>query len=234
MKSRFEHLRNDVIAQRKQGKSLKSISSSLGVPLSTLRRWLKNVDLSYEQKQHLEQLGRTGLIAARIKASEWHQTQKKKRVADIKNSAKTFLKKSTNNLMALEIALAFLYLGEGAKTQSRTALGSSDVRIARFFVESVITLYKVSKSKIRCNLHLRADQDSDDMIEYWSRALQLPKTNFGKSSFDLRTKGRSTYATYKGVCLISCGRVDIQRRLMYIANGFCDLATDGFQKPMRG
>ncbi len=114
-----------------------------------------------------------------------------------------------------------LYLGEGAKTNS-TTLASSDARIARFFVSSLQTLYDVPTEKIRCHLHLRSDQDPEELVRYWSKTLKLPRENFGKPLIDKRTVRSKTYDHYKGVCSISCGRVAIQRRLMYIANGFCD------------
>lgn len=223
MRSRFEHLRLEALALRKAGNSIGSIEGRLRIPRSTLSGWFKNVELANLQKDKLESNWRKGLVTARKKAVEWHNKAKQERVRTVEDSAEIFLSKiPPGDRVTREIALAFLYLGEGAKTKSRTNLGSSDIRIAKFFVESLMKLYDVPKDKIRCSLHLRADQSTTEMTEYWSRSLSLPKANFGKASIDKRTVGRATYPHYKGVCLISCGRVDIQRRLLYIANSFCD------------
>ena len=228
-----DEIKQKAIALRRKGKSIRDIEIKLGVARSTLSGWLRHVELSEEQKQKLEQRWRQALVSARKGALVWHNGEKAKRVEMVEKSAQEFLTNVAKDNSILEVALAFLYLGEGAKTQSRTSLGSSDIRIARFFVESIMLLYEVPKDKIHCNLHLRADQNSDEMIEYWSSMLHLPRTSFGKSSFDIRTRGRATYSTYKGVCLITCGRVDIQRRLMYIANGLCDMGKGSFERSMR-
>jgi hypothetical protein len=223
MKSRFQHLHSRAITLRKAGNSIGAIEKELQIPRSTLSGWFKNVELTLIQKKGLERNAKEGLVRARVKAVEWHNNGKRERIRAVENLASDFLQKiPTDDKIAHEIALAFLYLGEGAKTKSRTNLASSDLRIARFFVKSLIKLYGVPKDKIRCSLHLRADQNIAEITEYWSTSLGLPKVNFGKASVDKRTLGKETYSHYKGVCLISCGRVDIQRRLMYIANSFCD------------
>lgn len=114
-----------------------------------------------------------------------------------------------------------------------TSLGSSDTRIAKFFIRCLLTIYGMPKEKIKCYLHLRADQSPEKMKLYWSHELRLPLANFGKASIDKRTEGKATYPHYKGVCLIECGRVDIQRRLMYIAYGFCERIASGSEATMR-
>lgn len=223
MKSRFEHLHQQAISLRKSGCSIGEVERRLGIPRSTLSGWFRDILLTKIQVEKLEKRSREGLVLARTKASDWHRAKKAERIAAAEHGSKQLVKRVSRSDDALEVALAFLYLGEGAKTGSRTALGSSDVRIARFFVKSVQRLYGVPTDRFRCNLHLRSDQDSNEMKRFWSRALDLPLNNFGTSSIDKRTAGRATYHHYKGVCLINCSRVDIQRRLLYIASGFCDL-----------
>jgi hypothetical protein len=136
------------------------------------------------------------------------------------------LKRIPKDLSVLELALAFLYLGEGAKTGTQTALGSSDPRIAKFFVRCLRKIYNVPLESIRCYLHLRADQNPEELVRFWAHELDLSPMNFGKASIDKRTVGRPTYPHYKGVCSIGCGKVEIQRRLLYIANGFCDVDSE--------
>ena len=221
MNSRFGHLREEALIRRKAGNSIRSIEIALGIPRSTLSGWFKEVSLSKKQRLKLEDNWRKGLIVARKKASAWHQDQKRVRLEVIHRHAGDFLNRIDNDdISSLELALAFLYLGEGAKS-NHTALGSSDPRIARFFVKAVQTLYEVPPEKFRCSLHLRADQDPEKQRIFWAEELGLPISNFGKASIDTRTMGRPTYPGYPGVCLISCGKVEIQRRLMYIADGFC-------------
>jgi hypothetical protein len=233
MISRWSDLKPKAIALRRQGNSIGSIEEMLGIPRSTLSGWFRSVPLTEKQKVNLKERWVQGLIKARVKAVEWHNGQKEDRIEQAAQSAAKVLEDIPDDEATLELALAFLYLGEGAKTNSQTALGSSDPRIAKFFVRAMRKIYDMPVKNIRCYLHLRADQDIEKMKRYWSQELQLPLANFGKASIDRRTEGRPTYAHYKGVCLINCGRVDIQRRLMYIANSFCDKTVQD-RKAMRG
>jgi hypothetical protein len=227
MKSRFEHLREKAMKLRRGGNSIGSIETRLGIPRSTLSYWFRGVVLSDRQKKILEKRWKDGLITARTKASAWHRADKKARVIQVEKSAEEMLRSLDIKDTALtELALAFLYLGEGSKKNCDTSLGSSDPKIAQFFVTCLKNVYAVPIEKIRCDLHLRADQNPETMKRYWAKELGLPSTNFCKPVIDKRTEGKPTYQHYKGVCAIRCGRVEIQRRLMYIASSFCDKIAD--------
>jgi len=122
----------------------------------------------------------------------------------------------------LELALAVLYLGEGSKKNVETALGSSDLFTLKFFVKALVDIYNLDIRTIKCELHLRFDQDSQELKQFWSKELNLPIENFRQVSFDKRTEGSKTYPHYKGVCSLRCGNVAIQRRLVYLGNLFFD------------
>jgi len=127
-----------------------------------------------------------------------------------------------NNISIIETALALLYLGEGFKKSSKTGIGNSDPQILKFFLWTMLNVYKLDINKIRFDLHLRADQDEMLMKKYWSKELQVPLHRFTYVVRDSRTKGRTTYPGYKGVCVVDCGNVAIQRKLVYIGRKFCD------------
>src|SRR3989344_3885517 len=76
-------------------------------------------------------------------------------------------------------------------------------------------------NKIAFYLHLRSDQNPRYMKKYWSGELDVPIERFGKVSIDKRTLKTKTYSHYKGVCVINCGNVAIQRKLVYIGRKFC-------------
>lgn len=222
MISRWANQKPKAIALRRKGNAIRDIEKILGIPRSTLSGWLHSVPLTKKQQAKLKQQAKRGLVSARAKAVQWHNAQKTARLEKAAQIGAEVLKSIPDDTASLELALAFLYLGEGSKRNVGTSLGSSDYRIAKFFVTCLQKIYGVQKEKIKCYLHLRADQNPKAMKLYWSKELKLPLSNFGKPSLDKRTEGKPTYPHYKGVCLIECGRVDIQRRLMYIANGFCD------------
>ncbi len=228
----YNDKRREATGLRKRGMSYKKISKRLSVPLSTLSGWLKDIELTDTQRKKLEADWRQGLVKARVKAAHWHREQKKQRLVKAASDAKDSLKNiSSEDKYVVELALALLYLGEGTKGD-KLALGNSNPLILQFFLSSLYRLYRITSNDVRCYMHLRADQDEQKLKRYWSKHLCVPLKRFGKTSFDKRTMGRPTYPTYKGVCLVECSRVAIQRRLMYIANGFC--ARVAHKKPVGG
>ena len=222
MISKWSNLKPEAIKLRKEGRSLPYIHSHLGIPKSTLSSWLKDIKLTSAQKKKLENNWKQALIKARGKAITWHNEAKAKRIEASENEGRIVLNNiDYNNKHITELALALLYLGEGTKAQVETGMGSSDPLILKFFVNCLRTIYKISEEKIKCELHLRADQNPNEMLEFWSQELCVSKLNFRKPYLDKRTTGSATYDTYKGVCLVRCGTVAIQRKLVYIAKHFC-------------
>lgn len=222
MQSRYQHLNLKAVAMRKKGVSLRNVEIELGIPKSTLSGWFKLLQLTPMQKRTLHIRWKGALSKARAGAKKWHNAQKANRLQKAKEEALAFLKAVGHNNEMIELALALLYLGEGAKHSDNTSIGNSDPRILRFFIVSLNSLYGVPISDIRCELHLRADQSPSRMITYWSKALKITKSQIMSVSVDKRTVGRPTYPNYKGVCVVRCGRVAIVRKLLYIAHGFCD------------
>lgn len=222
MISKWLGLKAQAVTLRRHGTSIKDIEKRLGIPRSTLSGWLRNVKLSKYHKDRLEQRWKNALVTARKSAILWHNLQKSERLKRASEEGAVVLSKiKTQDPAVFELALAMLYLGEGMRQTPTTAVGNSNPLVLQFFVGGLRQLYNIPTENIRCEIHLRADQNPDGIKRYWSRVLGLPISNFGKPSVDVRTKGSKTYSHYKGVCVVRCNRVAIQRRLMYIANNFC-------------
>lgn len=215
--------KDEAIALRKKGISMTVISKKFGIRKSTLSFWFSEITLTEKQKEALKNSSIKNLHESRKFAVAWHNKQKADRLEIARTGALEFL--SSDTVMgkeAIELALAFLYLGEGSKKKVETAMGNSDSRVLRFFVWCLRNLYKIDEKKIMCDLYLRADQDGKAMQKYWARELSLSLTNFRYVHHDIRTKGIKTYENYHGVCSINCGTVAIQRRLVYISTLYCD------------
>ena len=176
-----------------------------------------------KKKDKLLKQWRSGLIRAREKASEWHRKEKENRLLCAKEDAKKVLDKlSLGDKNILDLALAMLYMGEGIKGNRETGLGNSNPLIVKFFLFILKKNYNINIKKIRCELYLRADQNEKNIKNFWSRELELPMENFKYVHFDKRTEGSKTFLDYKGVCMLRCSNVAIQRKLLNISNGFCE------------
>lgn len=223
MKSRWYELKEGAIELRKHGFSMNMIEDRYGIARSTLSGWFKNVKLTPIQKRKLLQNSKINLIAAREKAVLWHNEQKRRRLEEAKLQAlHTLGKINTNNKHILELALAILYLSEGSKTTVETSIGSSDPLVLKFFLSCLKKIYNFDVNKIGCELHLRADQNPNKIKRFWAKELKLPLNNFKQVTVDKRTLGSKTFPHYKGVCVLRCGSVAIQRKLLYLSRFFCE------------
>ncbi|MBI4038764.1 hypothetical protein HY384_02285 [Candidatus Daviesbacteria bacterium] len=222
MKSKWFHLKGSVIELRQKGNSIRSIERSLKIPRSTLSGWLKNVVLTQKQQLKLKRNWIRALGKARKQAAIWHNKQKQLRLKIAKEQAlATLAKINANDTSLVELALAMLYLGEGSK-KSGTAIGNTDPLILKFFINALRVVYEFDVSRIKCELHLRADQDILKTKRFWAKELNIPISSFTSVSIDKRTVGSPTYPTYNGVCILQCGNIAVQRRLVYLSILFCE------------
>jgi transposase len=222
MRSRWLSQKQKAIKLRFQGISIRDIEKLLGIPRSTLSGWLRDVVLTPSQRTSLEENRKNALGVAREKAAQWHKDGRQKRIGVAKNEAQAVLNKiNTKNIEVLELALAVLYFGEGTKKEKGLVLGNANPELLKFFIACLEQVYHIDRNRIRCELHLRADQSSSDAISYWSRNLNIPKEQFRGVYVDKRTAGQKTYTTYKGVCVVSYYDVALQRKLMYLYELYC-------------
>lgn len=221
MKSKWFELKETAITLRKKGTSMTVIERKLGIPRSTLSGWFKTIELTEEQRLSLMKNKQDGWAKARVNAVKAHRDQKTLRLLKAKQEAIETLGKIDLTDEVLDLAFAMLYLGEGAKSGT-TSIASSDPVILKFVLTVLKRNYGVTTDMIRCDLHLRMDQDTNTLKAYWSNQLDIPIERFKYAAFDKRSEGKPTYDHYKGVCVITCGNIAIQRKLIYLYNLFCD------------
>lgn len=217
-----------------QGASMNEIETVFGVPKATQNSWFSKVTLPDDARRILDRKKMAALGNARKVAVTWHNSEKEKRIGVARLAAEETLSKiNPTNTETLELALSILYLGEGFKT-GRTGLGNSDPLILKFFLRTIVRLYDLDVMKMGFELHLRADQNPEEMKLFWAQELNVPINRFSKVSLDKRTLGKTTYPSYKGVCIVGCGNVAIQRKLVYLSRTFCDRVLKGLDENTRG
>ncbi len=226
MISKWLHIKPEAIALRKRGKSIRHVSTFLGIPLSTLSYWFRNIELTKSQKAVLKRKYDKALIKARVNAVKWHNQQKFERLKTAEMEADRVLSLIRNKNEILELTLAILYLAEGSRKTPTTSMGNSDPLILKFFLKILLTIYNIKIEKISFYLHLRSDQNPEKLKRFWAKELGVPLIRFGKVSIDKRTIKNATYSHYKGVCVVHCGNVAIQRKLGYIGRKFCEKVVE--------
>lgn len=225
MRSKWYDYKEAAVSLRKTGMSMTVIERKLDIPRSTLSGWFKNIIISEEQRLRLMKNRRDGWAKARIKAAESHRAHKTKRLLKAKQEAMETLEEIEITDAVLDLAFAMLYFGEGAKSGG-TSISSSDPKILRFVINVLKRNYSVDVDKMRFDLHLRMDQSSDKLKKYWAQELNVPLGRFKYAAFDRRSEGKPTYEHYKGVCVLNCGQIAIQRKLLYLYNLFCEKVAE--------
>lgn len=80
----------------------------------------------------------------------------------------------------LLIAAIMLYYGEGAKTNVTVDFANSDFRTVKLFLKFLKKICRVDEKRLRFYLYCFSDQDSEDLISYWSSQLNAERNQFTK------------------------------------------------------
>ncbi|HEY1015234.1 MAG TPA: helix-turn-helix domain-containing protein, partial [Herpetosiphonaceae bacterium] len=201
---------------RRAGWSYSMITKELGVSASTLNSWFKDVVV----EDH-------SIIEGRIKAA--------RKVSGQKNSARyQALAQETRDEGLLEIQAMFadglterelflaglmLYWGEGAKTQSRIALGNTDPAIIKLFMRWVRESLGLAEDRFRAGLYCYPDTDIPQAESYWSGITGIPLSQFYEAQIDTRTnklaenQGKQPFGTLH-VKVGGEGSTDLHRKVL--------------------
>ncbi len=168
-------LKNDAIKLRKKGLSYGEIKKRLLVSKSTLSLWLKDVQLTEEQKKKFY----TKNI---INLSKGPQSQKERRIREINEIINTS-KKEISNRLSLESYKLFgtaLYWAEGSKT-GKFEITNSDPYLILFMVNWFDKVFDVKPNNLKAWLNIYPQQDDKEIKKFWSELTGIPLDNFGKS-----------------------------------------------------
>jgi hypothetical protein len=212
------------IILRKRGKSYRDIEKSLNINRSTLSGWLKDIKLNDKQKEELHNKWLNALAKAREKASLVHKKRRSDRREKIRKEVEDFYLNIDDKIK--EVIFATFYLAEGTKKEGSFAIANSNPLILKSLVNLLRSVYSINEAKFRCCLHLRKDQEENELKKFWSKLLNISKNKFGKTQFDKRTI-KKTYDHYKGVCIVYYYDTALQRRVLYLGNKLLEIINKG-------
>lgn len=198
-------LKKKIIKLREKGKTYSEIQKILKirVPKSTLSYWCQNIKLPKEYQDKIQKIVLNNAKKGRKIALIVNQVKREKYLKSITNRNK-HLSTILKNKDTSKIALAMLYLGEGAKNQRGSLMfGNSDPFIISLFLRLLRYCYNIDETKFRCTLQCRADQNIKKLEKFWLKITKIPLSQFYKARVDPRTIGKkSKKLDYKGVCRI--------------------------------
>lgn len=215
----MDDLKLQAIKLRKLGLTYSLIQEQLDVkiPKSTLSFWFKNIKLSSTAIEKNKRLSTLATEKSRILAVKANKIKRQKYLDSLSNRYE-YLKESINNKDTALIALTMIYLGEGGKSKTGSvSIGNSDQNVIRLFLYLLNICFDIDKSKFRCTVQCRADQNTQELEKFWSKTTSIPLAQFYKTRIDPRTIGKpSRKLDYKGVCSLDYFSADIFNTIMTI------------------
>jgi transposase-like protein len=190
--------------RREEGASIKDIARRVGVSVSSVSVWVRDIDLTAEQH---------AALAARNVAYNRQMSGTWKQAATRRAERLSF--QARGRALArlgdpLFVAGCMLYWAEGAKHRNSLKFTNADPEMVRFFISFVRT-FDVEDDAIRLTCNLFADHvDRQREIEqFWLDVAELPRSCLCKSSVNVYSKYSQKKRRNKlpyGTCRISVCR----------------------------
>ena len=205
---------------RKLGFSYKEIMRFFPVAKSTVSDWCKDIELADRQIQRLQERKKQGSYAAGLKGSKVNQERRAKEVRQIKESAKSEVPLLMDQ--SLWIAGLMLYWAEGNKSR-KVGITNSDPNIVEFMMDWLRRYCKVNNAKFKLFLNLHSGQNEDEIKDFWSKIIKLPKEQFGKSYIKKEGTGHRKNILYKGTLRVDVCNLNLLYKILGWIDGIMDL-----------
>jgi hypothetical protein len=207
---------------------VKQIAAMLGISVSSVSLWTRDIELTAEQKHRnlagaLRARHNPEHIARRVAA--WRRTSRaKRRSYQFEGRAKA------RESDPLHMAGCMLYWAEGSKRRNSITLANSDVDLVRFFCRFLRESLGVDPTAIVMSLNVYTNNGLkiEEIERHWLEALELPRSSLRKHSLNAMptsSSGRRKTLPF-GVCTV---RVHNTRLIQHIYGAIQEYG--GFEEP---
>jgi Homeodomain-like domain len=163
------------LTMRAAGHSYSQIKKALGISKSSLSLWLRDHPLPEERIRELRDVTETRIERTR-------ETKRKKKdamLAEIYRQEKEVILPLSKK--ELFIGGLFLYWGEGAKTdRAEISLSNTNPAAIKAFMYWLTHALEIKPEAMLIKLHLYSDMDVIKETAFWTKKLNLPKSQFIK------------------------------------------------------
>jgi transcriptional regulator with XRE-family HTH domain len=165
---------------RQDGMAMKEIARRLGVSVSSVSLWTRDIELTAEQ------------IAELAAHNHRLRSQRRGHVARAQNAlVRRLISQLQGRAMArrgdlLHQAGCMLHWAEGSKTRNRVVLVNSDPHMLRFFKRFLQECYGVADERFlfSVNCYLNNGLSVDDIEAHWLEQLALPRACLRKATIN--------------------------------------------------
>ncbi|MFH1188039.1 MAG: hypothetical protein V1688_04245 [bacterium] len=205
--------RNKAIELHLKGKTYNEIREIIpNLSKSTLCSWLKNIQLTTEQKYHIQEKITRGRDKARLKGAWANQEKKIKSILAAKFEARqTFPELMRKPLFITGLAL---YWAEGSKTQEHFQFMNSDPYAIKIMVRWLIDFCQIPKDSIKFRLYIHKIYAHEACENFWSKIIDVQASTFQKTVYKPTPHKVKKNPNYKGCMRVSCGGVELFRKVM--------------------
>jgi hypothetical protein len=163
--------------RRCEGRSIKEIANQLGVARSSVSLWVRDIELSEEQRLALLERN----PAYNRQRNGWLVVAARRRAA--RERAQDHGRELARRREPLHVAGCMLYWAEGTKGRNNIQFCNSDPEMVRFFVRFLRTYFALKNEEIRLTCYLYADHEQQQRAieNYWLEVTGLTRSSLCRS-----------------------------------------------------
>jgi transposase-like protein len=156
--------------RRTEGASIKDIGRRVGAAQSSISRWVRDVELTEEQRAILVERAHDGHVKGRTMN------------AAMQREARALAQQSGRELAQrgdpMHVAGCMLYWAEGGKARNQIRFSNSDPEMIRFFVSFLKAYFDLENSEIRITCNLFADhlERQREIERFWLETAGVPES----------------------------------------------------------
>jgi hypothetical protein len=165
-------LRQQARALRGEGKSLRTIAATIDASLSSVSRWVGDIELPEAQRAALE-AANPALNGRRTGQLAWSRMCR-----DERSRAQAHGRALARSGDRLHGAGCMLYWAEGSKRRNGVVFTNADAGMLRFFLRFLRECYRVADDQVRLsvNCHLGQGLTLEQIEQWWLETLDLPRS----------------------------------------------------------
>lgn len=219
--------RERAIKLREEGNTYGDIKKALNVAKSSLSDWLSNYPLTPKQISALERNKKNKKFLAIEKTIITKQIKRQKRLSDVYEEQREKWIKLNKNKDELELAGLFFYWGEGNKRlDGPVSISNTDPEALKFILQWFTKGLEVPQDKIKVNLQLYSDMNENEAIQFWSKELNLPLSQFSKPYIKQSKRVNITHKGFgHGTCGLAVNDVRLKEKVMMMLKVIADSYT---------
>ena len=166
----------------------------------TLSGWLKNIELSPDQRKIILEKVKNGRGRSRIEGAWANKKKAIDRINKIQaNAEKEYNKYKKNHLFYIFLCL---YWAEGAKKSRCFQFMNSDPLMIRLVLKCLREMFKTPEEEIKIRLFIHKVYAEENCEKYWSKIAEIPVESFKRTVYKSTVHSIKKNLNYKGCCRI--------------------------------